>query len=299
MQHYDVVIIGGGVSGMSAALYLKKANISCCIFENDVPGGTINYTAEIENYPGYNKILGSDLAYKIYTQLQENDVNFIFEYVKEIKIENDKKKIITNNGIYEADNIIIATGRKHKNLDVLNENRLQRRGISYCAICDAGLYKDKEVVVVGGGNSALTSALYLSGLCKKVTLIHRNNHFRGESSKLEAIKNKANITIKTNVTVKEFIENKNDNTLSGIILTDGEEILCQGCFICIGFSPATEIFNDLNITNTNGYIVVDNNMETNIRGVYAIGDVREHSPCQIIPAMSDGIVAALHIINNR
>lgn len=297
MKHYDVIIIGGGVAGMTAALYLKKANLSCCIFERETPGGAINYTPKIENYPGYNTIVGADLAYNIYSQLEQNDIPFIYENVQGIKLEEDKNIVTTTSQKYSAKNIIIAVGRHHKNLNVKNETELQTKGISYCAICDGNLYKNKEVVVVGGGNNALTSALYLSGLCKKVTLLHRSNNFRGENSKLDSIKNKANINIKTNVNVKEFIKDEYNN-LSAVKLDNDEKITAQGCFICIGFDPATSIFNNLEIINNSGYIEVNENMETKIQGIYAIGDVRQGSPCQIVPAMSDGVIAALHIINN-
>ena len=297
MKHYDVIIIGGGVAGMTAALYLKKANLSCCIFERKTPGGAINYTPKIENYPGYNTIAGSDLAYNIYSQLEQNDIPFIYENVQGITPVEGKHIVITNNQEYSAQNIIIAVGRHHKNLNVKNEAELQTRGISYCAICDGNLYKNKEVVVVGGGNNALTSALYLSGLCKKVTLIHRSNNFRGENSKLDILKNKDNVNIKTNLNVKEFIKDEHNN-LGAVKLDNDEVIAAQGCFICIGFEPVTSIFKNLEIINNANYIEVNENMETKIKGIYAIGDVRQGSPCQIVPAMSDGVIAALHIINN-
>lgn len=298
MKHYDVIIIGGGVAGMTSALYLKKANLSCCIFERETPGGAINYTPKIENYPGYSTIAGADLAYNIYSQLKQNDIPFVYENVQGITTTQAKKIVTTNNQEYSAENIIIAVGRHHKNLNVKNETELQTRGISYCAICDGNFYKNQEVVVVGGGNSALTSALYLSGLCKSVTLIHRSNNFRGENSQLDIVKNKANINIKTNLNVKEFIKDEH-NKLAAVKLDNDEEIVAQGCFICIGFEPATSIFNNLEIINNNGYIEVNRNMETKIKGIYAIGDVRQGSPCQIVPAMSDGVVAALHIIKKH
>lgn len=290
---YNVIIIGAGVSGMTAALYLKRAGISCCIIEKSAPGGQLNYISTIENYPGNSSITGTNLAYNIYNQLTKLEVPFIFEEVKEIKSDNKIKKIITKTKTLKSKYLIIATGRSPKKLEVKNEEKLIGKGISYCAICDGPLYKDKEVIVVGAGSSAIKEALYLSNICKKVTIINRKDIFR-KNEDIKELENKDNIEIKYNSEIKEFIGNE---YLEKVILKDKQEITPAACFIFIGYTPKTEMFNNLKITNKEGYIETDENCETKKKNIYAIGDVRKKEIFQIITGMSDAITAAYKIIN--
>lgn len=290
---YKVVIIGAGVSGMTAALYLQRAGISCCIMEKSAPGGQINYTSTIENYPGNPNILGPDLAYQIYEQITSLQIPFLFEEVLEIKDLGSTKEVITNQRTLTTEFIIIATGRSPRKLMVPGEKELMGRGISYCAICDGPLYKDQEVIVVGGGDSAIKEALYLSNICKKVTILHRRKTFRSKED-LTLLKQKNNIKILYNEEVKEFI---GEEKLEKIILKSNKELLCDACFIFIGYQPTTEKFKELQITNKEGYIKTNQYGQTKIEHIYAIGDVRKKRVFQIITAMNDGVEVALKIID--
>lgn len=291
-MEYNVIIIGAGVAGMTAALYLKRAGISCCLIEKSAPGGQVNYTSVIENYPGNSNIKGTDLAYNIYTQLNELEIPFIFEEVIEIKNKDKENTVITSKHQLTSEYIIIATGRSPKKLAVKNEQELAGKGISYCAICDGPLYKDKEIVVIGGGDSAIKESLFLSNICKKVTILLRKNNFRGKEDTTN-LENKENIIIKYNSEVKEFVGTDN---LTKVILKDKEEISCDGCFIFIGYHPETKLFSNLKITDKNGYIETNELCQTRIKNIFAIGDVRKKDIFQIITAMNDGIVAATNII---
>ena len=191
MQKYKVVIIGSGIAGMSAAIYLKRGGIEPVIIENNVPGGTLNVIPNIENYPGYINVSGPDLAMNIYNQVNNLNIKYIFRNIWKIDLE---KKIIDDD--IEFDYLIIATGRRHRLLNLDNEDKLLGRGISTCALCDGSFYKDKEVIVVGGGSSALTESLYLSGICKKVTIIHRRDKFTAEDYLIEKVLNTKNINSK-------------------------------------------------------------------------------------------------------
>ena len=244
MKH-NVIIIGAGVSGMTAALYLKRAGIDCIIIEKEMPGGQINYTSTIENYPGFANILGSDLAINIYKQITDIGVEVLFDEVIEVKNEKNKKIVITKNQKLETEYLIIATGRSPKNLNVKGEEKLKNKGISYCAICDGSLYKDKEVVVIGAGASSIKESLYLSNICKKVTILNRRDEFR-KTEDTKELTDQKNIEIKYNSEVKEFVGEKK---LEEINLKNGEKLKPDGCFIFIGYNPKTNIFNNLNITN--------------------------------------------------
>ena len=291
MKH-NVIIIGAGVSGMTAALYLKRAGIDCIIIEKEMPGGQINYTSTIENYPGFANILGSDLAINIYKQITDIGVEVLFDEVIEVKNEKNKKIVITKNQKLETEYLIIATGRSPKNLNVKGEEKLKNKGISYCAICDGSLYKDKEVVVIGAGASSIKESLYLSNICKKVTILNRRDEFR-KTEDTKELPHQKNIEIKYNSEVKEFVGEKK---LEEINLKNGEKLKPDGCFIFIGYNPKTNIFNNLNITNKEGYIEINKKFETKIENIYAIGDVTTHPIFQIITCMSDAITASFDII---
>lgn len=290
---YNVVIIGAGVAGMTSALYLKRAGLSCCIVEEKAPGGQLNYISTIENYPGSKNIQGSDLAFNIYNQVSELEIPFIFEQVKEIKQEENKTIVLTDNQKLYAEYIIIATGRSPKKLNLAGEKKLFGKGISYCAICDGPLYKDQEVVIVGAGDSAIKESLFLSNICNKVTILVRKDSFRGKDN-LSEVKKKKNITIKYNSEIEEFI---GEDKLEKIILKNKEEISCAACFIFIGYHPSTQIFLNLNITDKLGYIETDEFCRTKQKNIFAIGDVRKKDIFQIITAMNDGVIAATTIID--
>lgn len=294
-MEYNVIIIGAGVSGMTSAIYLKRAGISCCIIEEKAPGGQLNYISTIENYPGSSKIGGTDLAYNIYNQVNELEIPFIFEQVKEIKTQKNKNIVITETKEINTEYVIISTGRRPKKLNVQKENSLLGKGISYCAICDGPLYKNKEVVVVGAGDSAIKESLFLSNICNKVTILIRKDGFRGKDN-LDELRKRKNITIKYNSEIDKFI---GEEKLEKVILKNKEEISCDACFIFIGYHPSTEKFLNLNITNQEGYIETDELCRTKKKNIFAIGDVRKRNIFQIITAMNDGVIAATAIIEEK
>ena len=298
---YNTVIIGSGVAGMTAAIYLKRARKSVCILENGVPGGQITLTSAVENYPGFKSISGSDLALNIYNQVLDLGVDYIYKRACKVEVLNDKIKILTLDAEITANNLIIATGRSPRKLEVKMEDRLIGNGVSFCATCDSSLYKNKKVAVVGGGTSALEEAVYLSKICDSVTLIHRRDVFTAPEALIETVKSTKNINIITNSVVKEF--ETNDNKLSKIILEDKNknltEIDVDGCFEYIGQVPNTDIFKDLNILDEKGYVNVNDNYETSIPGIYAVGDCIKKDLYQVITACSDGATAANRIIKSK
>ena len=188
MLDFDVVVIGCGVAGMTSALYLKRANINVCIIERNAPGGQLNMIMDINNYPGFKSIDGPTLAFNMFEQIRELNIPYKYANVLEIVNEEDKKIVKTNKGDITCKGVIIANGRRPRELNLPDEKKLIGRGVSYCSICDGTLYKEKDVCVVGGGNAAFESALYLSDICNKVYLIHRRDEFRGENMSLEKIK---------------------------------------------------------------------------------------------------------------
>ena len=298
---YHTVIIGSGVAGMTAAIYLKRARKDICILENGVPGGQITLASSVENYPGFFSITGSDLALNIYNQVLNLGVTYKYTKANQVKVEDDFITVITDKEEIKCKNLIIATGRAPRKLEVTLEDRLVGSGISFCATCDSSLYKDKKVAVVGGGTAALEEAIYLSKICNSVTLIHRRDTFSATDALVNDVKNTKNITILTNRTVKEF--KVNDNKLSGIVLEDKqnnqEEITVDGCFEYIGQVPNTKIFENLDILDDKGYVNVDKNYQTKIPGIYAVGDCVKKDLYQVVTACSEGAIAANNIIKQR
>lgn len=296
---YDVIIIGMGPAGITSALYLKRANLNCLIIEKNTPGGLLNKTSTVENYPGIIQITGPDLAYKFYEQLNAQQIPQKFEEVKEIIDNNDYKKVVTNKGEYTAKKIIIAIGREPKKLKNTNEERLEGKGISFCSLCDGTLYKNEEVSIIGGGNSALEEALYLSDICKKVTIINKSNSLKGDSILIDKVNDKENIEVINNSEVKEF-HGKNDKLEYVTLKTDKEDkdLYVKACFIFIGYEPATKFLKNLDILDEKGYINVDEARRTKIKGIYAAGDIVKKEAYQIITASSDGAIAAVSCIKD-
>lgn len=288
MQKYKVVIIGSGIAGMSAAIYLKRGGIEPVIIENNVPGGTLNVIPNIENYPGYINVSGPDLAVNIYNQVNNLNIKYIFRNIWKIDLE---KKIIDDD--IEFDYLIIATGRRHRLLNLDNEDKLLGRGISTCALCDGSFYKDKEVIVVGGGSSALTESLYLAGICKKVTIIHRRDKFTAEDYLIEKVLNTKNIKIIYNTNIVSY--NIKDEKIVSVTLDNKKKVKTKGVFLAIGSTPNSELFD---VKKENDYIITDNNCKTNLDFVYAVGDVIKKNVYQLTTASSEGSIAASDIIRN-
>lgn len=288
-QHFDCIVVGCGIAGITAAIYLKRANYSVAIFEANVVGGQANKTSRIENYPGYINIDGPSFVMNLYEQLKSLQIPIIYEKV--INIEKNKNyKIITNKNAYISKGIVLATGRIPKKIGLENEEQLISHGISYCALCDGMFFKEKNVCVVGGGNSALEESLFLSDICNKVTILNRSDKLKATPILKEKVNNRNNIEIQYNTYVTELIEENNKLVK---IKTNKNEISCEGLFIYIGSSPNIDFLQNLKIKNENNYIIVDNNMRTSEKFIYACGDAINKEVYQLITAASEGAQAAV------
>ena len=289
---YDLIIIGMGVSGISASIYAHRAGMKVLLLEGSAPGGTVNSISEIENYPGISKISGPDLAYNLFEEVNILGIEYKLEKVTDVILE-DIKRVKTTNNVYEAKYLLIASGRRPKMLGLKNEEKFFGKGISTCALCDGALYKNSDVAVIGGGSSALSEALYLSNIVNKVYLIHRRDEFRGEDTLIREVKEKDNIELILNNEAQELVIE--DNVLKGIMLKDGKKIDIKGIFIYVGFIPNTDFLESTDIKREDGYILVDEHHETNIKGVYASGDVLKKEIYQIINAASEGAEAVIYM----
>jgi thioredoxin reductase (NADPH) len=292
----NTIVIGAGVAGMTAAIYLKRSNLDVIILEKSAPGGQINRTNDIENYPGFSHIDGPVLAMNIYEQIRHLDIEYKYGDVFSIKDLGDYKVITTDQEELTCKNIIIASGRRPRELGLPNENKLTGRGVSYCAICDGPLYRGKVTAVVGGGNSAIEEAQYLASISKKVYLIHRGSTFRADEVEQERLKKYDNIEIMYNSVVDKLIEE--DNKLKGIIVNqqdNKQQIEVDGLFVYIGHEPETYFLKETPIIMDNNYVLVDHRMKTNIDGIYACGDVVKKDVYQISTAIGEATIAALSI----
>lgn len=290
---YDVIIIGLGASGVSASIYAKRSGLNVCVINYGVPGGIISTSSIVENYPGIKSISGSDFAFNLFEHFNSLNIPLYNEEVINIK-NGDVKTVITTNNEYKAMKIIICSGRKPKKLGIKNEDKYMGRGISYCATCDGNLYKNKKVCVVGGGNSALESAIYLSNICETVYIIVRKDKFIGSESLVKDVLNKENVIVKFNSVIEEIIGN---DVVESIKIKD-EKIKLSGIFINIGYEPSIGILKGLNLKMDNNYIVVDKNMETSIKGIYAAGDIIKKDLYQLVTAVSEGAVAATNVFKS-
>ena len=287
---YDIIIVGGGPAGLTAALYAGRANKKVVVFEAKVPGGQIVNAHMVSNYPGIENISGADYATTLYNQVINLGVEVKFETVLSI---NDDREVTTNKGTYKAKAIILATGVENRKLRIENEEKLVGKGVSYCATCDGNFYKNKVVAVVGGGNTALEDALYLSDLASNVYLIHRRDTFKGEAKLVNELEQKDNVNIIYNSNVIKI--NGNDKVESIVIKNIDEsinEINIDGLFIAVGQEPKNIIFKDVVDVDEKGYIVTKDDVHTNKKGIYVAGDAREKLLRQLTTAVSDGSIAA-------
>lgn len=292
---YDAIIIGLGASGLSASIYAKRSGLNIAVINFSVPGGIINESSVVENYPGFKSISGPDLAYEFFEHFNSLDVPLFNEEVVDIK-DGEIKQVITNDNVYKAKNVIICSGRKPRKLNLPNEYKFNGNGISYCAICDGNLYKNKDVCIVGGGNSALESALYLSGICNHIYLIIRSDKLRGDNFLVEQITSCSNIEILYNSSITDIVEK--DNKLVAAVIND-KTIKIDGIFVNIGYEPSINILKSLDLEMDKNYIIVDKNMETNIKGIFACGDIIKKELYQLVTAVSDGAIAANYIYKNK
>ena len=283
---YDIIIVGAGPAGLTAALYAGRANKKILVLEAKAYGGQIVSAHEVSNYPGIQSISGIDYATNLYNQVIDLGVEVKFETVLSI---TDDKEVTTNKEKYQAKAIILATGAENRKLRIENEEELVGKGVSYCATCDGNFYKGKDVAVVGGGNSALEDALYLSDIVSKVYLIHRRDEFRGEAKLISDIKKKGNIELILNSNVTKI---NGTDKVESITVNNEKEIKVDGLFIAVGQEPKNIIFKDVIDVDDKGYIIAVDDVHTNKKGIYVAGDAREKLLRQLTTAVSDGSIAA-------
>ena len=292
---YDIIIIGAGPAGMTAAIYARRASKSVLVLEALTYGGQIINTPDIENYPVTAHISGFEFATKVYEQAQALGAEFVFAKAVDINDGGSEKTVVTADNRYTCKAVIIATGSQNRKLGLPNEEELTGRGVSYCATCDGAFYRGKTVAVVGGGNTALEDALFLSNYCNKVYIIHRRDEFRGEPKNLEAVKKKENVEFVLNSTV---IDLKGEKSVEAVTVKDkitGEEkdIPVSGLFIAIGQEPDNKGFMDVADLDPAGYVAADESCTTKTPGIFVAGDCRTKAVRQLTTAASDGAVAAL------
>lgn len=290
---YDVIIIGAGIAGMTAAIYLKRGGQDVLIIEENVPGGQLNKINTVENYPGFTKIDGPTLATEIFTQTRDLNIEYLFEKVISTELEGQLKIVTTNNQKLTCKYLVIATGRLSKKL-FTDDDEYIGKGISYCGICDGPLYKDKNVVVVGGANSAIEEALYLSNICKNVTMIVRSDSLKGDNLLINKILETKNIKCVYNSNVTEY--NIENNKLASIKINNDEIIETDGLFISIGSSPSADVFD---VDKEKDFILVNEEGMTNTDNVYACGDIIKKNVYQLTTAASEGTIVAYSIIKKN
>lgn len=302
---YDLIVIGGGPAGMTAAIYAQRANLKTAIIEKYIIGGKMIKTSEIENYPGYDYILGPDLSQKMQQQVEKLKVEFIYDEVTAI-IDSKKhefKEVIMLSGIkFKVKAVIIATGSLERKIGCLGEEEYTNRGVSYCAVCDGALFKNKIITVVGGGYAACEEALYLTRFTKQVNLIHRREKFRADEKTVNKIKIHPNITLITDCVVTEVVGDELKKKIAKLKLQNVktktiEEVATDALFPYIGSDPVTSFVKELDICDDNGYIITNDKCQTKIPGLYAAGDVVAKNLRQIVTAVNDGAIAAQYLIN--
>ncbi len=294
---FDCVVVGAGVAGMTSALYLKRSALKVLLLEKSAPGGQINQTSMIENYPGFQKIDGITLANKIFEQVKALEVEYRYGNVEKIEKKDDLFLIQTKKEEIWARSLILATGRSSRKLNIEGEEKWIGKGISYCATCDGMFFKGKKVAVIGGGNSALEESLYLADICESVTILNRKDTLKADIYLQEKVKERENIFIKYNTEITSFLEK--ENHFMGVKLNEKEDLLVDGIFVFIGQIPETPYLKELSLENKNGYIVVDNTMKTSIEGIYACGDCIQKEVYQISTAVGEGTIAAMSIKKNH
>ena len=291
---YDIIIIGGGPAGLTAALYAGRANKTVLVIEKGSFGGQITYSPKVENIPGFAEVTGNEFAEKLVEQVLGQDAEVECAEVLGIR-DGDVKTVLTDSGEFEGKAVIIATGAKHRLLGLPNEENLVGEGISFCAVCDGAFYEGKTVAVIGGGNSALQEAILLSDLAKKVYVIQNLDFFTGEEKLVEKLQSKDNVEIILGTVVEKLI---GENELTGITIknvatSEGSDLALDGMFVAIGLVPQNEIFKGIITLDRRGYVNASENCLTNVKGIFVAGDCRTKNIRQVITAAGDGAVAAL------
>ncbi len=291
---YDLIIIGGGPAGFTAGIYAKRSGLDVALIEKGVPGGAVAITYEVLNYPGIKQIGGPELATMMYEHAESLGVEMIFDEVKNTHLTDTVKTVECFGGTFKAYTVIICIGAAARKLGLDNERQFIGKGISYCATCDGSLFKDKDVAIVGGGNTALEDAVYMSNLAKRVYLIHRRDEFRGDDILVNDVKSRENIEL---VLCSKPVKINGTDTLQSVevenlIDKSIRTLDVAALFVSIGRGPDTEVIDKQVKLNDAGYIVGDEKMQTNVDGVYVAGDIRQTPLRQIVTACSDGAIAA-------
>ena len=292
---YDTIIIGAGPAGMTAALYAARSNLKVALLERGIPGGQMNNTADIENYPGYANISGPELAEKMFEPLENLGVEHLFGLVEKIEDRGDFKEIITEDERFEAKTVIIASGANHRHLGVPGEEAYNSRGVSYCAVCDGAFFRNEDLLVVGGGDSAVEEAIFLTRFAKSVTIVHRRDELRAQ----KVLQDRAFANEKIRFVWDSVVESihGDERKVTGVTFKNvktGETSQTEfgGIFIYVGLDPVSEFAADLGITDEAGWILTDHQMKTSVAGIYAVGDVRQKDLRQITTAVGDGAIAS-------
>ena len=290
---YDLVIVGAGPAGLTAAIYARRASRSVLVLEAKSCGGQILNTPDIENYPALTHVSGFDFASQLTRQAKELGAEIRMEKATELRVDGVQKTVVTAKGSYPCRAVILATGSENRKLGLENEDALVGRGVSYCATCDGNFFRRKDVAVVGGGNTALEDALYLSELCATVYLIHRRDSFRGDPATVGRLKQKPNVRFVYNSTVTKL---NADRRLESIEVTnkDGsvQTLPVRGLFVAVGRIPENQNFGKLIRLDEAGYAVAGENCHTDVPGVFVAGDNRAKEVRQLVTAAADGAVAA-------
>ena len=302
----DLMIIGAGPAGLTAGIYSSRSKVNSLILEDAIVGGQVKNSYTIENYPGFKEVEGSELADLMQQQAVSLGATIDeFDMIEKVSLSNEKKIIETSSCIYNAKTVIIATGAQPKKLPIPSEEKFSGKGVHYCAVCDGAMYEGKVIGVVGGGNSALEEAQFLSRFAEKVLIIRRHDYFNGEQKRVDEVEANSKIEIMYNY---DLVDVNGDNFMESAIIRNtktGEEkeIEMKAVFGYIGTEPKTDLFKQDIKLDKQGYIITDENMNTNVRGVYAAGDVRAKRYRQITTAVSDGTIAALeaekYILDNK
>ena len=287
---YDVVVIGAGPGGMTAALYASRANLKTLVLERGVPGGELINTAEVENYPGFDSILGPDLADKMYKSSMRFGAEHAYGDVKRIEVEGKYHLVETSKKTFRTKSVIIATGSYHRKLNVPGEEKYNGRGVSYCAVCDGAFFRNKNLVVAGGGDSAVEEGTYLTQF-SDVNIIHRRDELRAQKILQDRAFKNERVSFTWDTVIEEI--NGNDKNVTGVTLRNVKtnEVTTKetdGVFIYVGILPQTDAFLDLGITDQEGWIVTNELMETKVPGIFAVGDVRQKNLRQVTTAVGDG-----------
>ena len=290
---YDTIIVGAGPAGMTAALYAARSNLKVALIEGGLPGGQMNNTSDIENYPGYANISGPELAEKMFEPLENLGVEHLYGFVKNIEDHGDVKKVITDDKEFETRTVIVATGSKHRLLGVPGEEELNSRGVSYCAVCDGAFFRDQDLLVVGGGDSAVEEAIFLTQFAKSVTIVHRRDELRAQKVLQDRAFANEKIKFIWDSVVKEI---KGENRVESVVIENVKtnqvtEHAFGGVFIYVGLDPVSDFTKELQIQDESGWIVTDDHMKTSVAGVFAVGDVRQKDLRQVTTAVGDGAIA--------